>query len=204
MYAMQRFNFFSLTNFRFYPDITNDQTLDIVMIGNITVIVSQQQEAALTVLKCLRWCLTWKESRSSHTQTSCFVWESDFVIQAQITLLQREIVEMEVDQFAFRHLNVPLALGCVAVGARVTHRGQSATSTSQLLWSPTAWCYIEKTERENWHYTLTLSHIVTVGKWSMFKELDSYCAHCRGLGGWHLLSTGCRQKRGWTQKASYP
>lgn len=72
--------FFSLTNFRFYPDITNDQTLDIIMIGYITVIVSQQQEAALTVLKCLRWCLTWKEGRSSHTQTSCFVWESDFVI----------------------------------------------------------------------------------------------------------------------------
>lgn len=29
--------FFSLTNFRFYPDITNDQTLDIIMIGYITV-----------------------------------------------------------------------------------------------------------------------------------------------------------------------
>lgn len=36
-------------------------------------------------------------------------------------------MEMDVDQFADVHLDIPLAAGFVAVAARITHRGHSAT-----------------------------------------------------------------------------
>lgn len=58
-------------------------------------------------------------------------------------------MEMDVDQFADVHLDIPLAAGFVAVAARITHRGHSATWASQVLWPTTARCYTDRrTESE--------------------------------------------------------
>lgn len=56
---------------------------------------------------------------------------------------------MEVDHFADRHLDVPLASGFVAVAAWVTHRGHRAISANQVLWPSTARRYTERTEGQN-------------------------------------------------------
>lgn len=58
-------------------------------------------------------------------------------------------MEMEVDQFADGHLDVPLAAGFVVVAARVTHRGHLAFCASQVLWPSTARCYKGRIEGEN-------------------------------------------------------
>ena len=51
---------------------------------------------------------------------------------------------MELDRFANRHLDVPVAVGFVAVAARVTHGGHSATTAIQVLWPSTARHYKER------------------------------------------------------------
>lgn len=82
------------------------------------------------------------------TQTSCSVSDADFVIQAQLTLLQGEVAEMQVDQLAFGHLDGPLAACFVVVVARETHRGHGAVGANQVFWSSTARCYMGRTEGE--------------------------------------------------------
>jgi len=115
----------------------------------------------LSLCEPVLFCQTGNFWRTSleRTEISHFVCEADFVVHTHLTLLQGEAVEMEVDQFACRHSDVPLAVGFVAVAARITHRGYGTSCASQVLWPSTTRCYKRRTEGENKQRTLNLSHV---------------------------------------------
>lgn len=134
--------------------------------------------------------------RHSHTQTSQVVCEADFVIHAQLTLLQGETNEVEVHPFPCRHLDVPLAAGVVAVGAGVAHRGYGATFAGQIRRPSTTRCCTKRTE-----VNVVPTHTDCLDKVGKFRQIVSYCAHCRCPCGWHLRSKEGRLRSGWTRRA---
>lgn len=69
-------------------------------------------------------------------------------------------MELEVDQFANGHMDVPVAASAIVVAARVTHRGYSATCVIQVLWPATARCYTGRTEGENQQIKDIVSYLV--------------------------------------------